>query len=173
MTPTTDMTEHDTVPAEPRKAVRRLRALRWIVPAAALLLLGSWAMSQSSTGPAEPEVAEPAAIETDIHPGTAEDDFVGALVDVTELDCTGDGAAWRAQGLVTNPTAAAASYRIYVSFLAEDGDTRGLVQVDVEDVEAGATEEWGTSMAIDGDDLRCVLRVERTEAGSVAASGER
>lgn len=46
----------------------------------------------------------------------------------------------------------------------DDGDTLGLVQVDVASVDAGATASWDTSMELSEDDLDCILRVERAPA---------
>lgn len=88
--------------------------------------------------------------------------FVGAARDAETERCESDGDGWIAEGTVTNPEASAQSYRIYVAF-NHNRDTRGLVQVDVESVAAGATEAWEAAAPVAGDDLSCVLRVERFE----------
>jgi 4-amino-4-deoxy-L-arabinose transferase-like glycosyltransferase len=54
-----------------------------------------------------------------------------------------------------------AVYPIYVSLLTEGGDTRSLTQVDVESIDAGASADWETSVAVEDEALDCVLRVER------------
>ncbi|WP_461473366.1 hypothetical protein [Microbacterium sp. HJ5] len=53
-----------------------------------------------------------------------------------------------------------------MSLLNGANDTRGLQQVDVAGLEAGATTEWQSEIAIAEDDLTCVLRVERYAADS-------
>lgn len=88
--------------------------------------------------------------------------FVGAAGDAETERCEADGDGWTAEGTVTNPETSAQGYRIYVAF-NRNRDTRGLVQVDVASVAAGATESWKAEAPVAGDDLSCVLRVERFE----------
>lgn len=95
-------------------------------------------------------------------PGTSEG-FVGARDDVDLATCEVVGKKMQIDGTVTNPTDAIQNYRIYVSILDADG-TRGLLQVDAEAVEAGATQQWATEAKLSDTGLRCVLRVERYEA---------
>lgn len=131
----------------------------------------------------DPEEADPSATETvdegdddttsgsssshidiDEIPGSLED-FVGAHEDATTDACEAGGSGWIAEGTVTNPTDDAQSYRIYVSARA-DGNTVGLVQVDVDDVPAGESGTWEADFDLDEDGLDCLLRVERfTPAG--------
>ena len=95
-------------------------------------------------------------------PGTLAN-FVGAHQDVHDTKCKQDGAGWNAGGSVTNPTAKAVKYRIYVSFLSGD-TTIGLAEVNVAKVGAKQTEKWTQGVKVEGKDLRCILRVERTDA---------
>ncbi|MEV4735059.1 MULTISPECIES: hypothetical protein [unclassified Microbacterium] len=93
-------------------------------------------------------------------PGSGEG-LEGALADAEVTTCELAGDHWEVAGTVTNSSAAAASYRIYVSLLTEGGDTRSLTQVDVDAVDSGASAEWETSVAVQDETLDCVLRVER------------
>lgn len=88
------------------------------------------------------------------------DGFVGAADDATVERCESVADSWKGTGTVTNPTGETQSYRIYVAF-NRNRDTRGLVQVDVASVAAGGTAEWQAEAPIGGDELKCVLRVER------------
>lgn len=139
---------------------RRSRAGWWVATALIGLLAagcgGDEVVEQRSADP-----ADAATIDTSIDPGSADDGYVGAVADVTDLACEQQDGGWQASGLVTNPTDGAVDYRIYVSFVGEDGETRGLIQVDVADVAAGAEEPWETDMGLEDEDLRCLLRVER------------
>jgi hypothetical protein len=114
-----------------------------------------------------------ATVEVAIDPGTANDDFAGGRIDVTDEECEqDDGGAWQARGLVTNPTDVDADYRIYVAFLDGADDTRGLTQADVTGLAPGDSQEWEAELALPGeDDLRCVLRVERVGEGNEDAEG--
>ncbi|WP_222119179.1 hypothetical protein [Microbacterium sp. 1.5R] len=93
-------------------------------------------------------------------PGSGEG-LEGALADAEVKTCELAGDHWEVAGTVTNSSAAAASYRIYVSLLTEGGDTRSLTQVNVEPIDAGASADWETSVAVQDETLDCVLRVER------------
>ena len=95
-------------------------------------------------------------------PGTLSD-FVGAKNDVHDVKCERVGASWDAAGKLTNPTTAAVKYRVYVSFMSGD-TTVGITEFDSGRVAPKATEPFQSGVKVDGDDLRCVLRVERTAA---------
>jgi hypothetical protein len=131
---------------------------------------GSTSTRASTTTTAAPETTVPtpstqanAVIEVTDQPGEGE--FDGALDDVTS-ECTAGDGAWTASGSVTNPTDAAASYRIFVSYLDPAGETLALVQSgdDLTAVGAGESREWSAAFISDIADLRCVLRVERRPA---------
>ena len=64
---------------------------------------------------------------------------------------------------MTNPESETQDYRLYVSAMT-DGDTVGLVQVDVADVAGGETVEWEAQMDLAQEDIDCVLRVEQFAA---------
>ncbi len=96
-------------------------------------------------------------------PGLATDGFVGALKDVKVTSCQLDGAAWNANGTVTNSSGTDASYRIYVAFNVKGTtDTKAVIQADV-DVANGKTEKWSASADVADKDLQCILRVERAK----------
>jgi hypothetical protein len=135
-----------------------------------IVALAACSAAGSSVGSeaADEDRSRAATIDVDVRPGTAEDGFAGARIDVTEEECEqGDGGAWQARGLVTNPTDADADYRIYVSFLDGADDTRGLAQTDVNGLAPQETQEWEAELELPvEDDLRCVLRVERVGEGN-------
>jgi hypothetical protein len=87
--------------------------------------------------------------------------LVGAASDAKTASCKQDGSSWVATGTVKNPTDKTVDYRIYVSLLNGANDTRGVQEVDVADVAAGATADWKSSIKVPDKDLTCVLRVER------------
>jgi hypothetical protein len=89
-------------------------------------------------------------------------DYIGARKDVSKLTCKDDGKVWRVTGTVTNPTDAPADYRIFTSLLDGTSETRGLLQTDVKAIPPHAEKEWNGELELDADDLKCVLRVERT-----------
>jgi hypothetical protein len=97
-----------------------------------------------------------------VEPGTAKDGFVGARSDVSKLTCKKASTDWVAEGIVSNSTKKAADYRIYVSFMSGT-ETKGLVEVDVADVEPGVSKDWDVSAALDANDVNCILRVERVK----------
>ena len=99
----------------------------------------------------------------DIQDQPGDEDATGARDDVGQLTCEADGDGWRAAAQVTNSTDTVASYRIFVSFLDAEDETLGVTQVDVDGLEPGESEDWEGSLAVAGDDLDCVLRVERFE----------
>jgi hypothetical protein len=95
-------------------------------------------------------------------PGTLAD-FVGAKDDVHDVKCERTGGSWNSAGRLTNPTNQSVKYRVYVSFLSGD-TTVGLTEFDSGRVAAKATEPFQSGVKVDGSDLHCVLRVERTTA---------
>ncbi len=99
----------------------------------------------------------------DIQDQPGDEEATGARDDVGQLACEADGDGWRAAAQVTNSTDGVASYRIFVSFLDADDETLGVTQVDVEGLDPGESKDWEGSLAVSGDDLDCVLRVERFE----------
>jgi hypothetical protein len=108
----------------------------------------------------DPVVASPSPTPS-VLPGTSDDGFVGAREDVSGLDCRArEEGGWSVAGTVTNPTAGPVDYRVYVALLDASG-SRTVVQVDVEDVGPGEQRAWRGAADVDGEDLRCVLRVER------------
>ncbi len=113
----------------------------------------------AATSTAQP--GPPPVVKTQVAPGTAKN-FVGARSDVTGLQCKHAGGAWTSSGTVTNPGSAIVDYRIYTAFLDAANQTRGLVQTNVARVAPRASKKWAGRLDIDAADLRCVLRVERT-----------
>lgn len=105
---------------------------------------------------------EQKVIEIQDQPGSVEG-YAGALDDSEVSTCEPQGGSLQVAGTVTNPTPESQDYRIYVSAIS-NSDTVGLVQVDVQAVNAGETAEWSTTIAHGGEDLECVLRVERFPA---------
>ena len=114
-----------------------------------------------SAGASTESPGPPPVVKTQVAPGTAKN-FVGARSDVTGLQCKHAGGAWTSSGTVTNPGSAIVDYRIYTAFLDAANQTRGLVQTNVARVAPRASKKWAGQLAIDAKDLRCVLRVERT-----------
>lgn len=106
----------------------------------------------------------PAVIKTANAPRTS--GYAGALADVTNLTCAQTGSSWAVSGTVTNPTAAPVDYRIFTTFLDSANDTRGLLQTDIKAVPAAESRQWNGELELGATGLRCVLRVERTDAGA-------
>lgn len=168
------MQRHRTAPvpsSEHAPGARPAAMTRRMLGAGLAVLLGVAGLS-ACTGEQKPDPTPTptATAQTDVSitdisdaPGSGEG-LVGALADTTVETCElGDG-VWDVAGTVTNSSDAPASYRIYVSLLAEGGETRSLTQVDVEPLDAGAETEWETTVDLDEKDLSCVLRVERYAA---------
>lgn len=111
------------------------------------------------------ETSGPASTDeiVDIRDQPGDDEATGARDDVGQVTCEAGRDGWRAAAQVTNSTDAVASYRIFVSFLDADDDTLGVTQVDVNGLDPGESEDWEGSLAVSGDNLDCVLRVERFE----------
>ena len=140
----------------------------------ALGLVGALAAAGCSSNDSEPGAASKAknaaatttskpafAANTKNTPGTLKN-FVGAHADVRDTKCVSGDKGWTAGGKAKNPTKQKVQYRIFVSFL--DGDTTtGIAQTDVS-VKAGATAAWTATVRATGNDLRCILRVERAGA---------
>lgn len=91
--------------------------------------------------------------------------FVGANDDATMENCKAKGKSWVSDGTVKNSAKDTQSYRIYVAF-NRGKDTQGLVQTDLKSVAAGDTAKWKVEAPISGEDLSCVLRVERFDPQS-------
>lgn len=132
-----------------------------------IIALAVAALALSACGSAEddaqsPESEQQKVIEITDQPGSVED-YVGAVEDAEVDTCSAGGNGLDVAGTVTNPESVAHDYRLYVSAMA-DGDTVGLVQVDVGDVAGGETAEWEVQMELTQEDIDCVLRVERLPA---------
>jgi len=125
-------------------------------------LAGCTATDPEPTPTPTDAAVEPGVTDIEDAPGTGED-LVGAAADAITEACERDGDEWVARGTVTNPTDGEVDYRIYVSLLNSANDTRGLQQVDVEDLGAGDTADWESRLELADEDLSCVLRVERYE----------
>jgi hypothetical protein len=126
---------------------------------AAFLVVGALLLGACSGAGSGGQDATP-----DVLPGTADDGFAGARIDVTQVSCDRDGAAWRVAGTVTNPLATPASYRIYTSFVDPSGSTRALQLTEVRGVDPGEPRTFAGAADADAADLECVLRVERVAA---------
>lgn len=87
-------------------------------------------------------------------------DFEGAIGDASVERCEAEDNGWVSAGTVVNSTESAQNYRVYVAF-NRNNDTRGLVQVDIDDLAPGAEDNWEVQAPISGDDFDCILRVER------------
>lgn len=94
-------------------------------------------------------------------PGTLAD-FVGAKADVHDTTCKQHGGSWEADGVVSNPTDSSVRYRIYVSFLSGD-TTVGLAEANLGKVGPSKSAHWQQSVKVASDNLRCILRVERSD----------
>ena len=136
----------------------RIAAAAAIVAAAALVACNGNGDDAEETG-GEAQGSEEKVIEMPDQPGSVED-YEGALEDADLETCESQDGALQVAGSVANSESEDQDYRIYVS--AMDGnDTQGIVQVDVEGVAGGESAEWDTEIDLSGEDLDCVLRVER------------
>ncbi|MFJ4225162.1 hypothetical protein [Microbacterium sp. NPDC089695] len=152
----------------PTTAARRPAATKTAVAGFALalgLVLAGCTDSAPEPTPTPTASDEAQAGVTDIvdTPGSGEG-LEGALSDAEVTTCELAGDQWQVDGTVTNSSAGAASYRIYVSLLTEGGDTRSLTQVNVDAIDAGASADWATTVDVQDETLDCVLRVERYAA---------
>lgn len=134
-------------------------------------LAGCNADAQPKPTPSVTTEAQPGITDITDTPGSGEN-LVGALADTEVSTCEAADGQWNVAGTVTNPTDAAASYRIYVSLLTDTGATRALTQVNVDDLAAGAATEWSTKVDLDESKLECVLRVERYGPADEDAPGD-
>ncbi|OII15785.1 hypothetical protein BIU97_14035 [Curtobacterium sp. MCBA15_009] len=118
----------------------------------------------SGTATAQATATERPAI-TDVDtPAGGDGEYVGALKDVQVSSCKKSGSEWAVEGTVENPAKSAQGYRIYVSLLKGQSDTRAVKEVDVDSVAAGASDDWSTTIGTSESGLSCVLRVERFAA---------
>ena len=132
-----------------------------------MITLAVAALALTACGSAEDDAQSSEAenqkvIEIADQPGSVED-YVGAVEDAEVDTCAAGGDGLDVAGTVTNPESDTQDYRLYVSAMT-DGDTVGLVQVDVADVAGGETSEWESQMDLAQEDIDCVLRVERFAA---------
>jgi hypothetical protein len=142
-------------------------ALSTVAVAALAAGLAGCSGSGNDTKPsasASASASEQAAI-TDVQtPAGGTGDYVGAKSDVTVTSCKRSGSSWAIVGSVKNPEKSAQGYRIYVSLLKGSSDTRAVTEVDVASVDAGASQDWKTTVDTGESGLSCVLRVERFAA---------
>ncbi|MBG6055050.1 hypothetical protein IWX81_001461 [Salinibacterium sp. CAN_S4] len=133
--------------------------------AIAIALTGCTDNASPTPTPTPTASADPTPGITDIidTPGSGEG-LEGALSDSEVTTCELADGSWTVDGTLTNSSAVAANYRLYVSLLAGDGDTRALTQVNVDGVEPTQSSPWSTQIAVSDADLSCVLRVERYPA---------
>ncbi|RPE85209.1 hypothetical protein EDF28_1154 [Curtobacterium sp. PhB137] len=117
----------------------------------------------ASSTPKASATERPAITDVDT-PAGGTGDYVGALKDVQVSSCKKSGSDWAVTGTVENPAKSAQGYRIYVSLLKGQSDTRAVKEVDVASVAAGASDEWSTTIGTAESGLSCVLRVERFAA---------
>ena len=94
----------------------------------------------------------------------ATDGFEGARTDVTSLECIPEDDKWQASGEVRNSADDTVHYRIYLSFTDEASVTRGLLEIDTDDVQPGKTSDFRGELDVAGDGLTCVARVERVKS---------
>jgi hypothetical protein len=105
--------------------------------------------------------AEEFTTDVSVLPGT-DPTAEGARTDITDEACQGADGTWVTSGTVTNSADGPRSYRIYTGFVDSSGETRAVVETDVNDLQPGEARPWEGSAALGGlDDVRCVLRVER------------
>ncbi|WBL19806.1 MULTISPECIES: hypothetical protein [Citricoccus] len=130
-----------------------------VAAAAATTLVACSGGDDVNDAAANTDAGEQKVIEMPDQPGSVEG-YVGAADDAELVTCDPQGSALEVEGTVTNPESDDQDYRVYISAM-EGGETMGIVQVDVSNVATGETAEWSTEMALTGDDLECVLRVER------------
>jgi hypothetical protein len=114
--------------------------------------------SSSASASASTESAAITDVKT---PAGGSGTYVGAQSDVTVTSCKRSGSDWSVAGTVKNPATSTQGYRIYVSLLKGQSDTRAVKEVDVASVGASASKDWSTTIGTDEQGLTCVLRVER------------
>ncbi len=122
-------------------------------------------VTEASPTPTEHTPLEPGNVYVDVINSQGEGDFVGAIQDVAAQTCEPGNGTWASSGTVTNSTGDKVDYRVWAAFLDAEGGTVGLVQANVDGVEASASGDFLASMPYaGGDTLTCVLRVERRAA---------
>lgn len=127
--------------------------------AASLAALSLTMCGGGAAGPGEEDArVDSGFVEITDQQGSIEE-FEGAVDDASVDRCEATDTGWIGEGTITNPTDEMQSYRIYVAF-NKNRDTKGLVQIDL-DVAPGEQDDWRAEAPINGDDLNCVLRVER------------
>jgi hypothetical protein len=141
-----------------------------LVAAAAVIAIGITLTGCTNDASPKPTptptaTADPTPGITDITdtPGSGEG-LEGALADSEVTTCALGDDSWSVEGTLTNSSTVTANYRLYVSLLASDGETRALTQVNVDGVEPTKSSQWSTQIAVADADLSCVLRVERYPA---------
>jgi len=102
-------------------------------------------------------------ISVKVNPGTSPGSS-RATKDVSDTICAPGPSGWSVSGRVTNPTRVPVTYRIYIAFVTSQGATHGLLQVDVERVEAESAANWSGELALNEVSLACVVRAERSPA---------
>lgn len=102
-------------------------------------------------------------ISVKVNPGTSPGSS-RATKDVSDTICAPGPSGWSVSGRVTNPTNKPVLYRIYIAFVTSQGATHGLLQVDVDRVEADSSAAWSGELALDEVSLACVVRAERAPA---------
>lgn len=130
-----------------------------IAALAALSLTACGGEAAGGDGGTDTQQGESSYVDITDQQGSVEG-FVGAIDDAEITRCESADGSWRGEGTVVNSTDSVQNYRLYVAF-NKNSDTKGLVQVDIDSVAAGATAEWRAEAPLAFDDLRCVIRVER------------
>lgn len=148
---------------------RPFRTVAAVVVSAALTgaMLGACSGKGDSATTTKPgaSTTQPKTVsDTKIPAGKADDGFVGARADVTDLDCRPGPTESVATGKVTNPTDKKANYRIYAAFTGEGNRAAGIKEVEVTGLKPKESKNWEAKIAVGGEDLKCVVRAERTEA---------
>ena len=138
------------------------QSVQMLATAAALATLLVGCSDDDAAGPATTQSTAKGDLVTATSNPPRTTGFTAAREDVQRLTCTRDGATWKVNGTVRNPTQTVADYRIYTMFLDDDNELRGLLQSDVPDVAVAGTKEWTGELELDGADLTCGVRVERT-----------
>jgi hypothetical protein len=152
-----------------RRSTRIATSTRLLaVAGAAALAVGLAGCSGSSTPKpttsASAKATEKPALTNVKTPAGGSGTYVGAQSDVTVTQCKLVSGKWSVTGTVKNPEKSTQGYRIYVSLLKGQTDTRAVQEVDVKSVAAGASTKWDTDIAVSDHGLSCVLRVERYSA---------
>ena len=121
----------------------RMKAQRGMITLAVAALALTACGSAEDDAQSSPRPQTRRSSEIADQPGSVED-YVGAVEDAEVDTCAAGSDGLEVAGTVTNPESDPQDYRLYISAMTE-GDTVGLVQVDVADV-AGETAEWRSQM---------------------------